>query len=104
MYYRGANAALLLYDITNASSFEDVRGWLEGEHSLNVARMSRPAHGAPAAALELKKNCSPDLIIYIVGAKADLHQFRQVTSDLADRKSTRLNSSHSGESRMPSSA
>ncbi|KAI0750880.1 P-loop containing nucleoside triphosphate hydrolase protein [Daedaleopsis nitida] len=61
MYYRGANAALLLYDITNASSFEDVRGWLE----------------------ELKKNCSPDLIIYIVGAKADLHQHRQVTSDLA---------------------
>ncbi|KAI0776045.1 P-loop containing nucleoside triphosphate hydrolase protein [Trametes elegans] len=61
MYYRGANAALLLYDITNASSFEDVRGWLE----------------------ELKKNCSPDLIIYIVGAKADLHHHRQVTSDLA---------------------
>lgn len=30
MYYRGANAALLLYDITNASTFEDVRGWLEG--------------------------------------------------------------------------
>ncbi|KAJ3569354.1 hypothetical protein NP233_g5101 [Leucocoprinus birnbaumii] len=28
MYYRGANAALLLYDITNASTFEDVRGWL----------------------------------------------------------------------------
>ncbi|KAI0832497.1 P-loop containing nucleoside triphosphate hydrolase protein [Trametes gibbosa] len=61
MYYRGANAALLLYDITNASSFEDVRGWLE----------------------ELKKNCSPDLIIYIVGAKADLVNHRQVTSDLA---------------------
>ncbi|KAH9947252.1 P-loop containing nucleoside triphosphate hydrolase protein [Amylocystis lapponica] len=61
MYYRGANAALLLYDITNASSFEDVRGWLE----------------------ELKKNCSPDLIIYIVGSKADLHRHRQVTSDLA---------------------
>ena len=30
MYYRGANAALLLYDITNSSTFEDVRGWLEG--------------------------------------------------------------------------
>lgn len=26
----GANAALLLYDITNASTFNDVRGWLEG--------------------------------------------------------------------------
>lgn len=61
MYYRGANAAILLYDITNASTFQDVRGWLE----------------------ELKKNCSPDLIIYIVGAKADLHSRRQVTSDFA---------------------
>ncbi|KAI5124804.1 hypothetical protein M0805_005436 [Coniferiporia weirii] len=59
MYYRGANAALLLYDITNASTFDDVRGWLE----------------------ELKKNCSSDLIIYIVGSKADLHRSRQVTSD-----------------------
>lgn len=26
----GANAALLLYDITNASTFDDIRGWLEG--------------------------------------------------------------------------
>jgi GTPase SAR1 family protein len=32
---------------------------------------------------ELKKNCPPDLIIYIVGSKADLHRHRQVTSDLA---------------------
>lgn len=61
MYYRGAHAALLMYDITNAASFEDIRGWLE----------------------ELKSNCSPDLIIYIVGSKADLHRRRQVTSDLA---------------------
>ncbi|KAJ7162556.1 P-loop containing nucleoside triphosphate hydrolase protein [Mycena crocata] len=61
MYYRGANAALLLYDITNASTFDDIRGWLE----------------------ELKKNCQPELIIYIVGSKADLAPHRQVTSDLA---------------------
>ncbi|KAF9535007.1 P-loop containing nucleoside triphosphate hydrolase protein [Crepidotus variabilis] len=61
MYYRGANAALLLYDITNASTFDDIRGWLE----------------------ELKKNCPPELIIYIVGSKADLHHHRQVTPDLA---------------------
>ncbi|CAA7259475.1 unnamed protein product [Cyclocybe aegerita] len=61
MYYRGANAALLLYDITNASTFEDIRGWLE----------------------ELKKNCPPELIIYIVGSKADLYRHRQVTPDLA---------------------
>ncbi|KAG5735687.1 Ras-like GTP-binding protein RYL2 [Termitomyces sp. T112] len=61
MYYRGANAALLLYDITNASTFNDIRGWLE----------------------ELKKNCPPELIIYIVGSKADLYRNRAVTPDLA---------------------
>ncbi|KAI0052604.1 ras-domain-containing protein [Auriscalpium vulgare] len=61
MYYRGANAALLLYDITSQASFEDVRGWLE----------------------ELKRNCPTDLIIYIVGSKADLAYSRQVSQDLA---------------------
>ncbi|THH18013.1 hypothetical protein EW146_g2903 [Bondarzewia mesenterica] len=61
MYYRGANAALLMYDITSVISFEDIRGWLE----------------------ELKKNCSTDLIIYIVGSKADLQHCKQVSSDLA---------------------
>jgi hypothetical protein len=61
MYYRGANAALLMYDITNLTTFDDIRGWLE----------------------ELRKNCPSELIIYIVGSKADLHQHRQVTSDLA---------------------
>ncbi|KAF9246922.1 P-loop containing nucleoside triphosphate hydrolase protein [Melanogaster broomeanus] len=61
MYYRGANAALLMYDITKSTTFDDIRGWLE----------------------ELKKNCPPELIIYIVGSKADLHHQRQVTSDLA---------------------
>lgn len=43
MYYRGANAALLLYDITNAATFESVRGWLEGLfiHSSRHARSVR---------------------------------------------------------------
>lgn len=87
MYYRGANAALLLYDITNASSFEDVRGWLEGEQIYcpqRARRRTNPCSDLPTfASTELKKNCSPDLIIYIVGAKADLQHARQVTSDLA---------------------
>ncbi|TFL05545.1 P-loop containing nucleoside triphosphate hydrolase protein [Pterulicium gracile] len=61
MYYRGANAAILMYDITNSRSFDAIRGWLQ----------------------ELKKNCDSDLIIYIVGAKADLHRHREITSDLA---------------------
>lgn len=33
--------------------------------------------------VELKKNCNPDLLIYIVGSKADLTSSRKVTPDLA---------------------
>lgn len=78
MYYRGANAALVLYDITNASTFEDVRGWLEGPHDLFHFH-----YWLTCSNLELKKNCPPELIIYVVGSKADLHRHRQVTSDFA---------------------
>ncbi|CUA77639.1 Ras-like GTP-binding protein RYL2 [Yarrowia lipolytica CLIB122] [Rhizoctonia solani] len=63
MYYRGASAAILVYDITSASSFEDVKLWID----------------------ELKRNCDPGLLIFIVGAKADLaaQGQRVVTSDRA---------------------
>jgi GTPase SAR1 family protein len=30
MYYRGASAAILVYDITSASSFDDVKVWIDG--------------------------------------------------------------------------
>lgn len=59
IYYRGANAAIIMYDLTRLESFNDVRVWIE----------------------ELKKNCDPDLMIYIVGSKADLKAQRQVSED-----------------------
>ena len=36
MYYRGANAAILVYDITNEESLADIQVWLDGK--LNVIR------------------------------------------------------------------
>lgn len=30
MYYRGANAALIVFDITNYSTFSDVKSWVHG--------------------------------------------------------------------------
>ncbi|KAI9293746.1 ras-like protein [Neoconidiobolus thromboides FSU 785] len=50
MYYRGATAAILVYDITSEESFNDMNRWLD----------------------ELKRNMSEDLIIHIVGNKMDL--------------------------------
>jgi GTPase SAR1 family protein len=37
MYYRGAHAALVLYDITNLDSFQAARGWLEGMLAISLS-------------------------------------------------------------------
>ncbi|CAO3677754.1 unnamed protein product [Umbelopsis vinacea] len=50
MYYRGAHAAILVYDITSEESFQDMSSWVE----------------------ELKKNMTEDLVIHVVGNKLDL--------------------------------
>ncbi|KAI9704536.1 MAG: hypothetical protein M1820_005610 [Bogoriella megaspora] len=50
LYYRGANAAVLCYDITDADSFAEMGRWL----------------------LELKKNLGDDVILHIVGTKSDV--------------------------------
>ncbi|KAG0055440.1 hypothetical protein BGZ83_008579 [Gryganskiella cystojenkinii] len=50
MYYRGANAAILVYDITSEESFKDMSSWVD----------------------ELRKNMTEDLIIHVVGNKSDL--------------------------------
>ena len=49
--------------------------------------------------------CAPSLVDYASSKAAALSFHEGLSAELArDRKSTRLNSSHSGESRMPSSA
>lgn len=59
LYYRGANAAILCYDITEASSFTEMGRWLS----------------------ELRENLAEDTILHVVGTKADI-----VTEDPSRRK------------------
>lgn len=40
MYYRGAVAAVLVYDITSVSSFHAVKGWIKGEAPVMSSRPS----------------------------------------------------------------
>ena len=56
MYYRGAKAALVVYDITDKKSFSKAQDWVN----------------------ELKQQCGPNLIISIVGNKVDLESEREV--------------------------
>ncbi len=52
LYYRGANAGILCYDVTDVNSFEEMTKWL----------------------VELKENLTDDAILHVVGTKADLVQ------------------------------
>ncbi|KAL3796676.1 hypothetical protein HJC23_009976 [Cyclotella cryptica] len=56
MYYRGAEAAILVYDITVPASFVALQDW----------------------ALELQHNASPELMLVICGNKSDLGECRRV--------------------------
>lgn len=60
MYYRGANAAVVVYDITSAESFERAKKWT----------------------LELQKQAQPDIVIALVGNKTDLETQRQVSREV----------------------
>ncbi|GJQ82753.1 hypothetical protein Trydic_g19762 [Trypoxylus dichotomus] len=60
MFYRNANAALLIFDITKRESFESVKLWVN----------------------ELKKNIPEKIVMFVVGNKIDLPN-RQVSNEEA---------------------
>ncbi|XP_059784996.1 ras-related protein Rab-17 isoform X3 [Balaenoptera ricei] len=58
LYFRGANAALLVYDVTRKDSFCKAQQWLK----------------------DLEEEFHPgEVVVVLVGNKTDLHQERQVT-------------------------
>ncbi|WWD21517.1 hypothetical protein CI109_106003 [Kwoniella shandongensis] len=61
IYYRGAHVCVLVYDISDRQSFEDVRSWLE----------------------ELGRTVPKETVIFVVGAKIDLERKRAIKFDEA---------------------
>jgi len=61
MYYRGAAAAVVVYDITNADSFARAKSWVK----------------------ELQRQGSPSIVIALAGNKCDLASKRKVESSEA---------------------
>lgn len=56
MYYRGAQAAIVVYDITNQDTFGRAKNWVK----------------------ELQRQASPNIVIALAGNKADLSSKRMV--------------------------
>uniref|UniRef100_A0A3B4DNT2 small monomeric GTPase n=1 Tax=Pygocentrus nattereri TaxID=42514 RepID=A0A3B4DNT2_PYGNA len=63
MYYRGAQAAIVVYDITNEESFARAKNWVK----------------------ELQRQASPNIVIALAGNKADLANKRAL--DFQDAQS-----------------
>ncbi|XP_008804271.3 LOW QUALITY PROTEIN: ras-related protein RHN1 [Phoenix dactylifera] len=61
MYYRGAAAAIIVYDITTTESFERAKKWVQ----------------------ELQKQGNPNMVTALAGNKADLEDKRKVTAEEA---------------------
>ncbi|KAL9453007.1 hypothetical protein AB3S75_008742 [Citrus x aurantiifolia] len=59
MYYRGAAAAIIVYDITNQASFERAKKWVQ----------------------ELQAQGNPNMVMALAGNKADLLDARKVTAE-----------------------
>ncbi|XP_010519704.1 PREDICTED: ras-related protein Rab5-like [Tarenaya hassleriana] len=63
MYYRGAAAAVVIYDITSTDSFARAKQWVE----------------------EVRRQGTPNLVMFIVGNKADLEAKRKVGTEDAEQ-------------------
>lgn len=61
MYYRGAQAAIVVFDITNAESFARAKTWV----------------------MELQRQASPNIVIALAGNKADMVNKRAVEAQEA---------------------
>lgn len=63
MYYRNANCAVVVYDITQSASLEKARSWIR----------------------ELQRQADPSIVIALCGNKSDLAARRQVTEEEAKK-------------------
>ena len=62
-YYKNSACAILVYDITNRKSFQDINSWLN----------------------ECRDMCSKDIYIVLVGNKNDLDNQRAISKDEGKR-------------------
>ena len=59
IFYRGAHVVILSYSLIQGASFENLTGWLK----------------------EVRTQCSPDVMLFLMGNKSDMDSLRVVTPE-----------------------
>jgi GTPase SAR1 family protein len=72
-FYRGALGVLLLYDVTESSSFSNIKAWVE----------------------ELREHASPHIVAMLVGNKSDLGALRVIPAEVAVEFASAFRPDHS---------
>lgn len=71
MYYRNANAAMLVFDLTQYNTFAAIKGWVK----------------------ELQQNVEESMVLTVIGNKSDLHQ-RQVDGEEGRKYATSIGATY----------
>lgn len=72
MYYRNANAALLVFDLTQYSTFKEIKSWV----------------------VELRRNVDDSMVLVLVGNKRDLVDERMVDAEEGRQYATSIGASY----------
>jgi small GTP-binding protein len=71
-YFRGAQGAVVVYDVTNRESFNNIKKWIK----------------------DIDKNCYKDIVIFLVGNKIDEIDNREVSTEEGKELSEEYNINH----------
>ena len=77
MYFRGAHAALIVYDITKRESFERAKYWIE--------QVLQIEEGQKLNRLESEVGQNPEIKIFLVGSKCDMAEKQEVALSDVDK-------------------
>jgi len=58
-YYKGANGIILIYDVTNPKTYDNVKNWVT----------------------QIREEASPNVVVYLCGNKIDMKEERQVKEE-----------------------
>lgn len=72
MYYRNANAAMLVFDLTQYNTFAAMKGWVA----------------------ELRRNIEEAMVLVVIGNKSDLRKERQVDAEEGRIYATKIGASY----------